>query len=171
MSNHGAFVVTSLFFTLIAALIGFAVDTTARTAAEDYYTARIEELKTEHSVQIEKLSEERQQLARQVADLHEARIKEVTLTAYSPTHGECDPDPTTTASMTKVRSGIVAVSRDLFDQGWVFGKKVYVKGHGIYEIADLMHKRYSSRVDIFVPDTNEAKRFGVKQVKVALLAS
>jgi len=109
-------------------------------------------------------------MVRQVAELQDIRIKELTLTAYSPTVDECGPDPFTTASMVKVRPGIVAVSRDLFDQGWVFGKKVYVKGHGVFEIADLMSKRYTKRMDIFVPDTNEAKRFGKKQVTVALLA-
>ena len=59
---------------------------------------------------------------------------------------------------------------DLFDQGWVFGKKVYVKGHGVFEIADLMNKRHKERVDIFFPNADEARRFGIKQVKVALLA-
>ena len=48
---------------------------------------------------------------------------------YSPTVRECGPDPTTTASMVKVRPGIIAVSRDLFDQGWVFGKKVFSTAH------------------------------------------
>lgn len=48
-------------------------------------------------------------------------------------------------------------------------KKVYVKGHGIFEIADLMAKRHSKRLDIFIPNTEEAKRFGKKQTTVALL--
>ncbi len=34
-----------------------------------------------------------------------------------------------------------------------------------------MSKKYSKRVDIFIPDTNEAKRFGKKQTIVALLSS
>jgi 3D (Asp-Asp-Asp) domain-containing protein len=159
MNGHGSFVVTSLLFVLITTLVGFAAHSTARLEASEYYVARIEAL-----------SEERQEMVRQVAELQDIRIKELTLTAYSPTVDECGPDPFTTASMVKVRPGIVAVSRDLFDQGWVFGKKVYVKGHGVFEIADLMSKRYTKRMDIFVPDTNEAKRFGKKQVTVALLA-
>ena len=73
--------------------------------------------------------------------------------------------------MVKVRPGIIAVSRDLFDQGWVFGKKVYIKGHGVYEIADLMSKRYTDRMDIFFPETKDARQFGIKQMTVALLAS
>lgn len=159
MNGHGSFVVTSLLFVLITTLVGFAAHSVAWVEASELHVARIEAL-----------SEERQEMVRQMAELKDIRIKEVTLTAYSPTEEECGPAPFTTASQGKVRRGIVAVSRDLFDQGWVFGKKVYVKGHGVYEIADLMSKRYTKRMDIFVPDSNEAKRFGKKQATVALLA-
>ncbi|AMD93434.1 3D domain-containing protein [Desulfomicrobium orale] len=159
MNSHGAFVVTSLLFVLLGCLVGFGAHTIAKQDAREYYLPRIEAL-----------SEERQQLVRQMAELKDIKIKEVTLTAYSPTMRECGPDPTTTASMVKVRPGIIAVSRDLFDQGWVFGKKVYIKGHGVYEIADLMSKRYTDRMDIFFPETEDARQFGIKQVTVALLA-
>jgi len=94
----------------------------------------------------------------------------LTITAYSPTREECDDDPNITASMEKVKEGGVAVSRDLFKKGWVFGKKVYIEGHGIYRINDLMNKRYKNRVDIFIWNTNKALEFGVKKnVLVALL--
>ena len=87
----------------------------------------------------------------------------VEMTAYSGKHG------TITASNTKVRPGIVAVSRDLFDQGYVFGKKVYIHGLGIYEIADLMNKRFINRIDVFIGSDEEAKTFGISQAKVSLL--
>ena len=45
--------------------------------------------------------------------------------------------------MRKVRQGTIAVSRDLFDQGWVFGRKVRIEGLGIFEINDLMNKRFN----------------------------
>jgi 3D (Asp-Asp-Asp) domain-containing protein len=159
MNNHGAFVVTSLFFVLITALVGFATYNGTRLEVSSDYNARITAL-----------NEERQLLTRQVAELKNMWVREVTVTAYSPTVEECGPNPQFTASMAKPRPGIVAVSRDLFDQGWVFGKKVYVKGHGVFEIADLMSKRYTERMDIFFPDTNQARQFGKKQVTVALLA-
>lgn len=159
MNGHGSFVVTSLFFALITTLVGFGAFKGATVQVRETYLPRIEAL-----------DEERQELARQVAELEKMNIKEVTVTAYSPTAAECGPEPQVTASMVKVRPGIVAVSRDLFDQGWVFGRKVYVKGHGIFEIADLMHRRHTQRMDIFFPNTEQARRFGVKQVEVALLA-
>ena len=93
----------------------------------------------------------------------------VDCTAYTASVDECDGDPTITASMTKVRPGIIAVSRDLFDQGFVFGKKVYIHGLGIYTIADLMNKRYINRIDVFLGTKKEAKEFGLKQMKISLL--
>ena len=95
--------------------------------------------------------------------------KELTVTAYTPSTDECDMDPNITASMQKVRPGTVAVSRDLFNQGWVFGKKIYIEGYGIFEITDLMNKRWIERIDIVMFSKKEAKKFGVKQRKVALL--
>lgn len=160
MNGHGAFVVTSLFFVIFSTLLGFTVSTVTRMEAGDYYVPRIEAL-----------NEERQDLLRQIAELKDLKVRELTITAYSPTVAECGSNPTITASQSTVRPGIVAVSRDLFAQGWVFGKKVYVKGHGVFEIADLMGKGHSKRVDIFIPDTDEAKRFGKKQTTVALLSS
>ena len=159
MNGNGAFVVTSLFCALLSTLVGFGAYKGAKIESRERFLPRIEAL-----------DEERQELARQVAELEKMRIKDVTVTAYSPTAAQCDSDPHVTASMVRVRPGIVAVSRDLFEQGWVFGKKVYVKGHGIFEIADLMHKRHTQRMDIFFPDTESARQFGVKQVQVALLA-
>ncbi len=160
MNSHGVFVVTSFFFALITALVGFAAHNGTRLETSGLYEARIETL-----------DEERQELTRQVAELRNMWVKEVTVTAYSPTIEECGPSPFTTASMAKARPGMIAVSRDLFNEGWVFGKKVYVKGHGVFEIADLMSKRYTQRMDIFFPDTDKAREFGKKQVTVALLAS
>ena len=74
--------------------------------------------------------------------------KKLTVTAYSASKTECDGDPKITASMSKVKPGTIAVSRDLFEQGWVFGKKVYIENHGIYTINDLMNKKHNERVDI-----------------------
>ena len=93
----------------------------------------------------------------------------VDCTAYTASEDETDSDPTITASMTKVRPGIIAVSRDLFDQGFVFGKKVYIEGLGIYTVMDLMNKRYINRIDVFLGNKKEAFAFGAKKVKISLL--
>ncbi len=97
-------------------------------------------------------------------------VLKVTVTAYTPTVDQTDEDPMIAASMRKVRPGTVAVSRDLFDQGWVFGKKIRIEGMGIYEINDLMNPRYSRRVDVFMWDEKKAQAFGKRQTRVALLS-
>jgi len=96
-------------------------------------------------------------------------VRVVTVTAYNPTERQTDSDPLVAASMRRVRLGTIAVSRDLFDQGWVFGRKVRIEGIGIFEINDLMNKRYTQRIDIFMWDEGQARKFGKKNIKAALL--
>lgn len=97
------------------------------------------------------------------------RKQNVTVTAYSPRNEETDDSPYRTATNNLVRSGIVAVSRDLFDAGWVFGKQVYIKNYGVFTIDDLMHQRKTNQIDIFMHDTESALRFGRKQLDAYLL--
>jgi 3D (Asp-Asp-Asp) domain-containing protein len=66
--------------------------------------------------------------------------------------------------------GTVAVSRDLFQQGWVFGRQIYIEGHGVYTIQDLMNARWENRIDIVLGSSKAAIQFGKKlDVTVALL--
>ena len=84
----------------------------------------------------EKTAEARKQMVEEVRLLQKAKyappVRKVTVTAYNPTTDQCDSDPLIAASMRKVRLGTIAVSRDLFDQGWVFGRKVRIEGIGIF---------------------------------------
>jgi 3D (Asp-Asp-Asp) domain-containing protein len=85
----------------------------------------------------------------------------VTLTAYTARSRECDETPHVTAMMVKPRPGrTIAVSRDLFDDGWTFGRSVYIEGHGVFVIEDLMHRRHTQRIDILMGTVNEANKFG-----------
>lgn len=95
-------------------------------------------------------------------------ITYVTITAYTPSINECDNDPQHTAIMTKPRPGTIAVSRDLLEAGWTFGKRVWIKNHGVFVINDLMNKRYKKRIDIVMFDKNQAIQFG-KRESVAVL--
>ena len=97
------------------------------------------------------------------------RKKVLTVTAYSPRVGETDDTPFITANNARVRPGIVAVSRDLFNEGWVFGRKVYIKGQGVFTIDDLMHQRKRNQVDIFMYETDKALEFGSRKLEVFLL--
>lgn len=93
----------------------------------------------------------------------------VTVTAYNAEVSQCDADPDIAASMRKVRPGTIAVSRDLFDRGWVFGRKVRIEGLGIFEINDLMAARHGNCVDIFMGSTHQAMAFGKRRTRAALL--
>lgn len=101
----------------------------------------------------------------------------VTLTTYSPTHGETDSNPNITASGFKIdldnpgKHKIIAVSRDLKRKGWKFNKKVRIKNagryNGVYTIKDIMNKRHRKRIDVLVDgDRNPIK---LSNVKVTLL--
>jgi 3D (Asp-Asp-Asp) domain-containing protein len=94
------------------------------------------------------------------------RIVEVS--AYSANKKECDADPHVAASVQPPRPGTVAVSRDLFDMGWTFGKRVYLKGLGPYIINDVMNPRYEMRVDVFMDHRRAAREFGVRTTEAIL---
>lgn len=93
----------------------------------------------------------------------------VVVTAYTARAEETDTTPEVTASNRKVRPGIIAVSRDLFDSGWVFGKKVYIKSLGVFTIDDLMAESKTDHIDIFMPDLDKATKFGARELDVYLL--
>ncbi len=95
----------------------------------------------------------------------------LTITAYNAEASQTWGDPFITASNSKVRPGIVAVSQDLFRNGWVFGRKVYIVGHGVYTIEDLLAKRKSKQLDIFMTSKKDAIEFGRKKLRVYLLGS
>jgi len=93
----------------------------------------------------------------------------VTVTAYNAEPAQTDSDPDIAASMRRVRPGTIAVSRDLFDKGWVFGRKVRIEGLGIFEINDLMAARHDKAVDIFLGSNQQANAFGKRRTRAALL--
>jgi 3D (Asp-Asp-Asp) domain-containing protein len=87
---------------------------------------------------------------------------QVIITAYSSTTDQTDSTPFITASGRRVRPGIVAVSRDLKDI-LDFGQIVYLEGVGYFVVEDVMHERWTNRVDIWYPSRLKALHFGVKQ--------
>ncbi|WP_272700959.1 3D domain-containing protein [Desulfovibrio sp. Fe33] len=150
---------------LCATLVILAVVVVVKQQKIDDLTHRLE--------LVQKTAEARRILVEEARLLQKAKnrspVRTVTVTAYNPSTDQCDEDPLIAASMRKVRSGTIAVSRDLFDQGWVFGRKVRIEGYGIFEINDLMNKRYHQRIDIFMWDESRAREFGRKNIKAALL--
>lgn len=88
----------------------------------------------------------------------------VTITAYSSRECETDSTPDITASGKKVRSGMVALSRDLETSlGLKFGAHILLEDIGIFVFEDRMHKRKRLQVDIFMDKTEDALEWGVKE--------
>jgi len=97
------------------------------------------------------------------------RSRIIRVTGYTACIEECDDDPQVTASMKKVRPGkTVAVSRDLYKQGWTFGKRVWIEGYGEKEITDLMHGRFAKRVDLLVASKKVANKINTDRQAVLL---
>lgn len=105
-------------------------------------------------------------------------VTHVTLTCYQPVKEQCNDDPLTTADgskidLKKLKDGDIkwcAISRDLL---WLFPKdkpkRVYIEGYGIYEVRDLMNKRWHHRIDILKhPDDKEG--ICLSNVKVIILS-
>lgn len=84
-----------------------------------------------------------------------------TLTAYSATTDQTDDTPYETALMERpVVGGTVAVSHDLKQY---LGNKVYISGYGVFRVNDLMNKRFTNKLDLFVKDRQTAINFGKKE--------
>ena len=95
-----------------------------------------------------------------------------TVTAYTPSPRENGGRgrKVGTAIGTRIRPGIVAVSRDLLRSGWRFGSKVHIKGLGVFTIEDTMHQRFRHAIDVAVPNMAAAKKIGkLKNIEVTLL--
>ena len=87
-----------------------------------------------------------------------------TITAYSSTPEQTDDTPLITASGETVRDGIVATNE------LPFGQKIMIEGiDKIFEVVDRTNKRYNYRIDIWLPTTDEALRFGRQELMVFLV--
>lgn len=94
----------------------------------------------------------------------------VKATAFNSTRAQTDSNPTETACGTDLRSGsrIIAVSRDLRDQGLACGTEVEISGlEGTWTVGDLTARRHKQLIDIYMGrDVKAAKRWGVKEVEI-----
>ena len=91
----------------------------------------------------------------------------VTATAYSSTVDQTDDTPFITASGTYVRDGIAAANflpfGTVFRIPDLYGDKTFV-------VEDRMNKRYWHRVDIWFPERQMAREFGIKQIRIEIVS-
>lgn len=90
------------------------------------------------------------------------RTLSVTATAYAVGDGS----GWTTYTGTKVRQGVLAVSHDLRH---LMGQRVRIGGLGEFRVEDLMHRRWTMRVDIWHESLSVARRFGVRTMKMEVI--
>lgn len=87
-------------------------------------------------------------------------------TAYSSTPDQTDSTPFITAWNTRVRDGIIAANF------LPFGTKIRIPevfGDKTFVVEDRMHKRFYYRIDVWFPERQLAKEFGIKKVKIEVV--
>jgi len=85
----------------------------------------------------------------------------VIATAYNKVPEQTNEDFENTACMVNPNVGSIAVSQDLFYQyNWSCGKRVFIKGLGIFTIKDVMHYRKRKQIDIVMSTKKKADDFG-----------
>jgi len=94
-------------------------------------------------------------------------------TGYSSSVRETDDTPFITASNTRTRPGVVALSRDILGRyngqaPFRFGDAIHISGIGDFSVEDSMHWRWRKRLDIWFPSAEAARDFGIRRVTVTL---
>lgn len=93
--------------------------------------------------------------------------RKITVTAYSSTPDQTDDSPFITASGAWVYDGIVASNFLPFGTKVRFPELFRDK---IFTVDDKMHNRFTdTRVDIWFPDKESAKKFGIKETIMEIL--
>jgi len=90
----------------------------------------------------------------------------VLTTAYSSTPNQTDSTPFITASGTRVRDGIIACNFLRFGTRVRFPE---LYGDKIFVVEDRMARKNDHKIDIWFASRNQAKQFGIKQIKIEVL--
>jgi 3D (Asp-Asp-Asp) domain-containing protein len=96
-------------------------------------------------------------------------------TAYNSTPGQTDSSPYITATGTRVRSGVVALSRDLLRR-FPYGTRVtiedmsgrynsFLRGR-VFVVEDTMNVRIGNTVDVWMNSRREAMSWGSRNIRI-----
>ncbi|MCB1960127.1 MAG: 3D domain-containing protein [Rhodocyclaceae bacterium] len=101
----------------------------------------------------------------------DTRTLTVTATAYTSSPGETDDRPNEAAWGDILSPGmkVIAVSRDLIDEGLDHGTEVSIEGlDGTYRVLDKMNRRWTEKIDIYMGnDVAAARAWGKRTVEIA----
>lgn len=97
-------------------------------------------------------------------------------TAYNSLAAQTDSTPHITATGTRTRPGVVALSRDLL-RVFPYGTRVTIQDLSgkynfsgrVFIVEDTMHQRKTNQVDVWMPSYREAINYGRRQVRITAL--
>lgn len=101
----------------------------------------------------------------------ETKTMQVTATAYNSVSAQTSNEPYISAFGDSLKSGmkVIAISRDLLDSGFYHSMEVTIEGlEGKYLVMDLMNRRWSKKIDIYMgTDVSKAREWGSQKVKIS----
>lgn len=94
-------------------------------------------------------------------------------TAYNSLGNQTDSTPHITATGTRTRPGVVALSRDLL-RVFPYGTRIQLQdlsgrynfGNQVFIVEDTMAARKTNSIDIWLPSYSQAIAFGARQVRI-----
>ncbi len=123
------------------------------------------------NIQLQSLLDENKRLVEKL-DEYETEGMHVTVTMYQPVERQTDSTPNILADVTRIRTQeasnykFIAVSRNLLKRygGWLdFGDFILLKGtdgkDGVYQVRDVMNKRFVNRIDILESENVKPYKF------------
>ena len=92
------------------------------------------------------------------------------MTAFNSTSAQTDSKPQIAAWGDRLEPDmkVVAVSRDLIEEGLDRGTKIRIEGlDGEFVVLDRTHSRLRRRVDIYMgTDVDKAREFGIREARI-----
>lgn len=99
-------------------------------------------------------------------------------TAYNSTPGQTDATPFITATGTRTRPGVIALSRDLL-RIFPYGTRVMIEDlsgryssmlkNRVFIVEDTMAARKTNSVDVWMPTRSEALNWGARQIRITAI--
>ena len=140
----------------------------------------LEKNKRYYSNLMETIKQENKELADQLTELRSEGMP-VTVTMYQPIRGQTDSTPNILADGTRIKVGeasnykFIAVSRNLLRRwgGFLdFGDWILLRGtehkDGVYQVRDVMNRRFVNRIDIL--ESEDVDQYMFPQAEIVKLS-
>lgn len=103
----------------------------------------------------------------QSLEVNSLYIGTMKITAYRSVKSQTDDSPYWTSIGIRTNPFIVAVSPDLFKNKTLqYGDLIYIEHYGFKHVADVMNKKHTNSVDIWVDSYSQERLIGTRHLKV-----